>query len=704
VTLAVTTILTGALAHAESAVAPPELNPGVTERVERRLIQFELRLTRKGAPVSGIDPADLEIELGGKPLKAFTLDDMCMVASTSPATPPPARPGSFVLYFDEPELTIEGRFRAIEVARRVVDALLARGHNVLIVRNGAALRQETNWTHDAAEVSAALDRIAADPGHRDSLRASADEEHTARLLEQLEGAIHQSELGRQVAIRNAISRNAKLPEDLRSAEEHPEQSDLEANSGQAAVDAGLSRLLGDLEAIVQDELRRIERDVERLRGAVRLLAFRESPKGVVYFADTLRRDPGGVAVRALSNAPGMKPYLNDARWRGVVASSDAHSELQALVRDASTYAVRFYAVEGRGLASASDWVRTSQDTLASLALETGGLSFLNGLAPERIADRVSADQSCWYLVSFDSSGWEEDRAFALGVWPKQPGLRAQARSTLVIPSRATLTATRLVAAHFGDPTLEDRPLSLSIYPVGGTTRNLQVLAQVRLPDADAPAARDTAWDVGFQVASHGRIVAHDANRVTWHGSGQPPVYQSTLSLPAGAYEIVAVAREDASDTVRSGRLSGTWPTTVSGGVTLSVPALAQPQRGGIVLDGQARDSGVIVRGAGNPVDPRAPLAIVTSACVDGGEDARFRVERRIVGETEVSFPSMLLGPDDGRCVQIRDLVAARSLGGGRLTYFVRVLTGEVTAASQEISFDVAEALEPTESLNAPPAR
>ncbi len=352
----------------------------------------------------------------------------------------------------------------------------------------------------------------------------------------------------------------------------------------------------------------------------------------------------------------------------------------------------------------SNWVRSSQDTLASMALDTGGRFFLNGIAPERIAESVAADQSCWYLVSFAPSGWDLDRPLNLGVWPKTKGLRVETRSALVIPSRETLTQTRLIAVHFDDPALQSRPLSVSFYPVGGSTKSFQVLAQVRLPERDVPLARDALWDVGFDVMSQGEIVAHSSSGVTWRGSGQPPVYQTTLSLPAGPYEIVAVAHEASSDSIRAGRLNGTWPPLPADPVTLSLPALAQPQSGGIVLDGKVRATGIVVRGDGNPVDPRTSVAFVTAACVEGPKDAVFRAERRIVGATEVSFAPMRLSPDEGRCVQIRDLVAAHSLGAGRLTYFVRILSGDTEIASQELPFDVADVATPTPEFTAPPAK
>jgi hypothetical protein len=63
---------------------------------------------------------------------------------------------------------------------------------------------------------------------------------------------------------------------------------------------------------------------------------------------------------------------------------------------------------------------------------------------------------------------------------------------------------------------------------------------------------------------------------------------------------------------------------------------------------------------------------------------------------------MELPSDEDRCVQIRDLVAARSLGAGRMTYFVRILSGSAEIASQEISFDVADVSSQLPLLTPPP--
>ncbi len=716
ITLCAATTLAAASGRAEDT-APPLPNPGQTERVETRLVQFEVRVSRKGAPVPGLGAKDFDIELGGKPLQAFTVDDMCTGAPAPPAGTRASRPGSFIFYFDEPELTMDGRHRAIEVARLVAAALLAGGHDILVLRNGNAVRAETKWTHDGAELTAALDRIASDPGSGDSLRAAAEELRAENFIEQLEGAVREANMRAQAALRTATQHPPPsglgpvgdpmapgAPERNPSGDGPDPLGEQASMAEQLMLNPTVGRLISELKSVVQVDLQRTEHDVERLRGAVQFLALRGSPKGVVYFSDTLRRDPGHAIVHAVSSDAQFARLMNVRSWEALVSHWDADAKLRSLVRDASTYDVRFYAVEGRGLGAPSEWVRSSQDTLASLALDTGGLSFLNGIAPQRIADRVMDDQSCWYLVSFAPAGWDTDRPLNLGVWLKKPGLRVQTRSALVIPSRTALTEARLVAAHFGDASLEDHPLSVSVYPVGGSNDTLQVLAQVRLPEGSDSPARDTLWDIGFEVVSDGEVVAHRSSRVTWRGTGQPPVYQVTLSLPAGPYEIIAVAHEDAGDSVRSGRVSGLWPTANAGGVTLSLPALAQPQRGGIVQDGAVKESGIVLRGEGNPVDPRAPVALVTAACRDRASDGILRAERSLIGETEVSFAPIELSVEKGQCVQIRDLVAANSLGGGLMTYFVRVLSGHDELVSQELDFDVADVPAAPDEVIAPPAK
>jgi hypothetical protein len=431
-------LLISASAFAAENAVPAPIDPGLTEGVEKRLIQFEVRLTRKGVPVSGLTANDIDIELGGRPLKTFTLDDMCVIPTSTSAK----RSGSSILYFDEPELTVEGRQRAVEVARLLAPALLAHNHDLLIIRNGKSVRAETTWTHDADEIAAALDRIASDPGHMDYLRDAADEGRVQQLVEQAKDTL--------------VSANMEDGAESRSLGNYgcnKHRRPLDTTTDGTIVDG----LAAEIRTVVNQELQRGGRDIERLRNAISLLSTREAPKEIIYFADTLRGDPGRLFTQALSSVNSLNRSPTDPHAASTLTAWNSDGAIQSLVREAATYGVRFYAVEGRGLAERTDWIRTAQNTLISIALDTGGLSFVNGLDPSVIVDRVNRDQSCWYLVSFDPMGWNEDRTLSIGVYGKQSGLRALTSSWLVIPSRAVSAEARLVSAHFGDASGEEQP-------------------------------------------------------------------------------------------------------------------------------------------------------------------------------------------------------------------------------------------------------
>jgi hypothetical protein len=448
-----------------------QLTPILQEGIERRLIQFEVRLSQKGAPVRGVKAADLDIELGGKPLKSFILDDMCTGTPDAVAETAAVPAGSFLLYFDEIELTFEGRRRAVEVRQARREHAVVQGERDQDPAQSPVAPVGNAVDHDAALISATLGRIAGDPGEGDAMRAAIDE---ARIVDSMD---HTAALIHDANINQAISRETAIRESVNGpivgancggfAVRAPNPAALvaaqSAKSSQQAGDHALQDLVIELRGFSHEEVRRGERDMTRLRAAISSLALRGAPKGIVYFADTLRRDPGHVVEGMLDSQwqftnriaarPGSSSGLSgtDAKMISSVSSRTADLEMAALVRDAATYGARFFAVEGRNLAAPSDWIQASQDTMVSLALDTGGLPFINGIPAEKIADRIAADQSCWYLASFDPRGWTADKQLGLGVYPKARGVRVNTRSSLVIPSRETLIQATLQAAPLETP-------------------------------------------------------------------------------------------------------------------------------------------------------------------------------------------------------------------------------------------------------------
>jgi hypothetical protein len=205
---------------------------------------------------------------------------------------------------------VEGRIRAIEVARLVAANLVAHGDDVMIMENDDSLRTIVGWTHDPAAVTAALDRIAADAGRRGPTRAAVEEPQAERLLARLEAAVRAAGYQRQAAARGADQRNVdpdntvngqppggmspvRTPGIVLVGHEQPDREqprfDAETNGAMIPGDAAIGQIFGEFATLTQNELQRIERDIARLRGAIRLSAMRDAPKGVVYF-DTLRRD------------------------------------------------------------------------------------------------------------------------------------------------------------------------------------------------------------------------------------------------------------------------------------------------------------------------------------------------------------------------------------------------------------------------------
>ena len=153
---------------------------------------------------------------------------------------------------------------------------------------------------------AALDRIASDPGNRDYLSDPADEQQVERLIDQAKSLLRSNGMG---------GAGRSLQGDC--AVKRVQGAELLAT--QIAVEKlATGNLATALTNLVNDDLRRSGRDIERLRGAVRLLSMRGSPKGMVYFADTLRTNPGrfiASAVNELSNMDrnGAYPHPVSAR-------------------------------------------------------------------------------------------------------------------------------------------------------------------------------------------------------------------------------------------------------------------------------------------------------------------------------------------------------------------------------------------------------
>jgi hypothetical protein len=116
------------------------LSTDLEERVEKRLIQLDVTVTGPSDVISTLTSEDFElylgnIALGGQRVEKIYVDRMCPETAVPRKVkvgdgsgverkePPPT--ASYVFYFDQAHLSMEGRVRSLELARGLIDELVA---------------------------------------------------------------------------------------------------------------------------------------------------------------------------------------------------------------------------------------------------------------------------------------------------------------------------------------------------------------------------------------------------------------------------------------------------------------------------------------------------------------------------------------------------------------------------------------------------
>jgi hypothetical protein len=151
------------------------------------------------------------------------------------------------------------------------------------------------------------------------------------------------------------------------------------------------------------------------------------------------------------------------------------------------------------------------------------------------------------------------------------------------------------------------------------------------------------------------------------------VLEREVELAPGAYEITAVAHEARSGFIASERVRLDWPDPDRRPMSVGPIALLQPAAGAFLRDGTPRTSGSLARGAGEPILTTLPTALVALVCRDRTRRGPVRVERWLAGGERIDFPEVSLDLEDERCVQLRDVVPADTVGPGAYRYEVRII-------------------------------
>jgi VWFA-related protein len=640
--LALTLLVTFAAAPAPGRQDPREeaRRTDLLERTETRLVQLDVSVTGPPDAAAFLGREDFELKVHLRRLDTFEVDRHCTPPGETLSEGGPAV--DYLFYFDQPLLTLPGRARAMDTARELVGRLVVDGSRAMIVSNASRLVVIEEPTADTERLLEALDRLEQDRAHWD-FYATEESSRVMRVVEVLN------------------------------------------------EDDSLSRALNYARSFQREESARTERSLRRLYITLARLASTVSRKAVVYFADMLRQNPGehytsffGPSVRRATKS--VDDMASGAFSSGAV--------FDRMVNEAVAQGIRFYPVYAEGLVTPVDRERVggpgltragampsssrvrfrdSQETLANMASETGGHAFLRGESPARIAGEVLEDFSCLYTLSFDPAGFPKDAPLRVVVSLRRDGLSLETRGRLVIQSESSRLATRLLTAFTGGSESDtDFGLRAYVVPTGYDRGRYAALLQVRAPGTGIPSA---SWQLGASLVGNEKVLDEVSATLGVDRAGVPVVLEREIAFRPGPHEIVAVAHESTLDFVLSEHVQLLWPDPDRRPVTCGPVALLQPSVGAFVRAGTTRSAGSLARADDEPVQTDLPTALMGLVCRSRRDPGPLRVERVLIGEAAVEFPSLEFELAGERCAQIRDLIPADSLGPGLYRYVLRALSG-----------------------------
>jgi VWFA-related protein len=664
-------VLAAIAASADEPEKPRDL--GLKESASTQLAQIDVTVSGPKDAIAGLTESDFEVRVNDKLLSKIFVDPLCReleapadvanaAGEESPVAPEPRAPVSYLLYFDMPHLTQMGRQSSIGAAREMLPKLMAGGNRAMLVSNAKELRTLVPMTTDTAQLDAALDKMTNDI--RDFDPYAAQEEN--RLAEIV------------LAIQNRVDTATHLAREY-----------------------------------AREERMRQERDLTRLRMTLGRLVELDAPKATLYFADTMRVNPGQHYLSFFSASVGRAEGGNPSPVGSEIAlqADTGALTMDRVINEAAANGIRFYTIEGQGLTGPTSFiqakgsastmsaasgnssnqaspmlnfqrVRDSQGTLQSMASETGGRSFLNGVSPAKMVGQIVADMSCVYLLSFDPRGFKQDAPLTVSVKVLRPKVKTTTRGRLVIQSESTRLTARVLSAYASpEARVTTMPVRVGVIPIGYRDGLFNARVQVAVPSSSVPG---TTWDMGASLVSSGRVAEDGSGRITLPQAGIPAVWEKDMSFSPGEFEIVAVAHERTTDELASKEFRGAWPKLETELASFGPIAVSQATKGGFLRNGTTHTSGAVVAGEDDPLRADAPTAVVSLVCRAKDQKKPIRVVRTLVGENETPVGTTDLAmAGDERCAQILDLIPPKTLGPGSYRFVIAASSGGLELARAE---------------------
>ncbi len=443
-----------------------------------------------------------------------------------------------ILLFDTSSMQPEDVQRSVDSARKYVAEQMSTSDLVAVATVSSVLDVLTDFTADLTQVSAALDRLS----YSDGTETPPPSAETVATDEEA------------VAAEDTVA-------DAEAAELEMFNNDLRLRA---------------------------------LRTLAESLTFIEQKKAIVYFSAGMQRSgqDNQVELRSAINAAvraNVSIYPIDTRGlQAVVPGGDAR---QASGRGRNMFT-------GRGMSRQFSRLAASQDTLVSLAADTGGKAFTDTNDFGEAFTRVQTDMSAYYLLGYSSSNKNQDgrfRRIQVSLKDNKSGYRIEARSGYYADrdfahtsktDREALLEEQLFAAV----SVTDLPVIASAMYFRLAADKYYVPVAVSVPGSAVPVTEgltEITLDVMGQVMDErGLPVGRLRQTMKLPAgtektlAGKQILYQSGMTLPPGRFSIKAVVRENATG------LMGTFEAAIN------VPELeSEPMKvSSVVLSTQVQPS------------------------------------------------------------------------------------------------------------------
>jgi VWFA-related protein len=301
-----------------------------------------------------------------------------------------------------------------------------------------------------------------------------------------------------------------------------------------------------------------DRRLRALQVLAETLASVQQKKSIIYFSSGMSRSGSDnqIELRATVNAA--------VRANAAIYAIDTRG-LQAIVPggDASRASARgMSAFSGQGASRQFDRMFASQETLTTLAKDTGGEAFFDTNEFGEAFREVQEDTSAYYVLGYSSTNAVQDGRFRrISVRVKTPGLRIEHRAGYYAAKDFTFLTRddrerQLQEQLYSEVSSTDLPVVASASWFRVEKDRFYVPVSVGIPGSALPADRpdrSTLDVLGSVRDEQGRYVGRIRDTVQL-----PPAsalaqkqmqYQTGFVLPPGRFWVKVVARENTKGTL-----------------------------------------------------------------------------------------------------------------------------------------------------------